>query len=177
MGNSIDSCQNNRQHKMPAVSLMSLLDFFCKYSSWQLNCIDFKSPSCRIPQSSEFLWGGRSKAADIKKIYNIHLCRHKSHFLPQYLNPRGQSEGMCLLIKITVMLQNRTHVQQQMLHYHPWVTDTWKPSLDSKLSSHPELWEQATMAMLIHSIAFQILLGPHKWTPLGGSGVLPLHGN
>lgn len=40
-------------------------------------------------------------------------------FLPRYRTPQAQTEGTRLLIKIAVMLQNRTYVQEWMAHYHP----------------------------------------------------------
>lgn len=77
--------------KMPAVSLMSLLDFFCKYSSWQLNCIDFKSPSCRSPKSSELWWGGID--ADIKKNLQYTSMKAQKSISATISKPSGADRG------------------------------------------------------------------------------------
>lgn len=98
-------------------------------------------------------------------------------FLPRYQTPQAQTEGTRLLIKIAVMLQNRTYVQEQTAHYHPWVTDELKSSLDSKLASLPKASEWAAMAMLVHSFTSKSLWDAHRWRLTGGSGIAPLYGN
>lgn len=78
---------------MPAVSLMSLLDFFCKYSSRQPNCTGFKCPSCRSPQSSQLLWGGKSKATDIKKNWQYTSMQAQKSLSATISKPSGADRG------------------------------------------------------------------------------------
>lgn len=170
--------------KVLAVSLMSLLHVFCKYNSSQLNRVSFESPLCRSPHCSESLWGGHEQSYWCKKnnkqtknnLCRTHPCRNKSLFC-YAIEPLRRRQGACLLIKIAVMLQNRTYVQEQTAHYHPWVTDALQSSMDSKLSSLPKACEQAAMAMLVHSITSKSLWDAHRWRPTGGSEIVPLYGN
>lgn len=73
------------------------------------------------------------------------------------------------------MLKNRTYLQEQMLHYHPWVTDAWKSNLESKLSSLPVVYKQPAMAMFSTASPSQSHWDIHRWRPAGDSGIVPLY--
>lgn len=73
------------------------------------------------------------------------------------------------------MLKIRTYLQEQMLHYRPWVTDAWKSSLETKLSSLPVVYKQPAVAMLSTASPSQSRWNTHRWRPTGGSGVVPLY--